>query len=232
MKLLPFFLLNVVTVVAAIWIYDEMRTGDEGAAAPVLTRDEGNAAFEERLAALEAARRPMLQAAAPDPRLVARLEQLERVLAERPPAAGEATTSAEDAAPVARPTLPSPDGETLPSPEEVERFRKLQAASRRAERLQREQARITAALASVPVNLTDTQRTKLLAAHVDFEIRRNEIWGVAKTRASEAGDGIDWPTIIAETQQVVRREFVQRINTFLPQGDAELVAAALHPTRK
>ena len=70
-----------------------------------------------------------------------------------------------------------------------------------------------------------------MAAQAAFGDRFNEIWGEAKSGAAAQGENVDWGTIIRETNQTIQTEFATQVSSFLPQADAEAVAAALYPSR-
>ena len=228
MRLLPVLLINLVTVAVAIVAYDQLRGPEPTGLLSAEARGDADADLAARVTALEAARQPMLKADGPH-RLVERLDRLEEAVRALRSGAAQPAVAPEEDGSVGRPQEDARDVGESPGVEDVERFRQLQAASRRLERMKREEMRVGKVLDGLGVRLSGEQRRRLLEAHVDFEERRNEIWTSVKTQAAP---DTDWPTVIAQTQQVVRGEFVQRISSFLPAGDAEQIAAALHPDRK
>ncbi len=183
-----------------------------------------------RVRALEEKRR--LESDAPDvlADLARRLGALERrvdtlpsepEVAAAPPAVaipGETTAKAVDA--------------NEPRSEDVERFQKLQDAAGRKKRERHHRRRIAAALESSGIVLGEKQTARLITAYGEFEARRNEIWSEAKQAGAAQGEAVDWPTVIADTQRVIVREFAESITPFIPAGDAEVISQALHARGK
>ncbi len=234
MKILPILLLNVVVAAAAILVYDQLRS-DDAAVRSSGPADGIDTSIEARLAALEKDRPALLKTDGIDPRVTARLAALERGLEERtapkPKGVVDAAHSTElDAEPSDGPPQPSQEGPT--SPEEVARFRKLQKVARAADKAQAMRKRVDQALGKLELSLSKAQRTKLAATFAGFQARRSEVWSEAKTNGAAQGSNADWATIIDETNTLLRGEFSDRVDDFLPRGDAERVAAALLGSRK
>lgn len=227
MKPLPLVLLNVVVAAAAILIYDQVRAPEPKPAGASLTSGL-DPSVEARLAALERGRPALLKTDGIDPRVAKRLDALEQQMRERPAAAPSPVAATDDEAeqpdPLARPKLAPGD---KASPEDIERFRKLQKAARAAEKAQRMRKRVDLALAKLDLDLTEQQRSKLAATFAGFQSRRDEIWREVKTSAATQGGDVDWRTIIADTNATLRSELSDRVDDFLPRADAERVSGAL-----
>jgi len=186
--------------------------------------------FETRLAVLEAARLGERGNLDIDPRLLERLDDLERRLKALTASPGASLPPPEPLPPDAKDGKPVAAGE--PDSEAIEQFMKLRAAASRQERTRRNKARIDKALADLLITLTDEQRDQLVEAYGAFEGRRGEIWGEAKRSGVEAGAEVDWMVIIANTTRVIQREFTERISPFIPGADAERISASLNPGGK
>ncbi|MHC5010503.1 MAG: hypothetical protein ACYTG6_06055 [Planctomycetota bacterium] len=233
MKFLPVLLLNVVTVAVAILAYDHLRSdvGRPGEEADDVALDP--VAIERRLAALEAEQQPVLQGEGSEAVILRRLDALERRLQLLGEAVGAPGLSAGATDPgSSHPEDPLFEGVEDLAPEEVERFRRLQEAARRQDRIQRNQVRVNQAIDGTGVPLTPDQRGQLLEAYVEFEPRRIQIWGEAKARGQEVAGEAGWDSIIRETNLLIQREFTDRISGFLHQADAERIAEALHPIKE
>lgn len=232
MKPLAIVLMNVAAVVGTIVVYDQVRSRDPAPSSVVIEGTDVDVVdLRERLESLEAERRPVLTAAGTDPRVLARLEALERSIG--PAAPIDEPTDAPDVE--GRPSesadsgpLPSFDGE--PTKDEIQRFRKLQAAVRRQERIEKERKRVGASLDKLGIAFSPTQREDIHTAYAAFQPRVDEIWSAVKTQARETmmqGGQVDRATIVTETTALIEQEFASTLVEIVPQGDAEAVAQAL-----
>jgi hypothetical protein len=221
MKLLAVFLLDLAVVAVALFVYDRSREEPAPSNAPAFNVRAELAALEARIDALETAPPPRLPDPADDPRILERLTALEQASgAPVPEAAGGAEAE----------TVPDPLG-----PDSVRAFRRLREKVRREESAERNRVWINGALDKLRLNLTDTQRSRIVAAWVTFEPRRDEIWTEAKLRAQEtiaAGGRIDRAEFVDETVDVIRSEFATTLAGVLHPADAEAVAGALNPRGK
>jgi hypothetical protein len=195
-------------------------------AGPRVALDDAVSDLETRLAAVEEARLREQGASAIDDGIRERLEDLDRRL-KALDGARDASGSMAAMPPIDAPVTARATGEE-PGPEDVERFRKLQAAAAKQRRAGFHRKRIEKALSDLRITLTTKQRDQLVASYGEFESRRQEIWGEVKGRAANAGPGTDWRPIIAETQRAIVSEFADRISTFIPRGDAESISRGLH----
>jgi len=226
-KILPALLLNVVVVAAGLFVYDHVRDGDSSGGTPV-TVVGTDPVIEARLAALEQAGPAVLRTDGAQANLLRRLEALEQRAEAKKTRLAPLPDSKREAEELGARKL---SGEEL-SEQELARYRKLRSAVRADDKAAKQAARIDRALAKLDIRLSKGQRAKLAAAQQSFMPRYIELWGEAKTRAADQGDQADWKTVIAETGAVVQREFSDSISGFLPQADADAIAAALHPTSK
>ena len=231
MKILPMLLLNLVLVGGALVVYDQMRS-EPVPALQAIEGDADTAGFEARLQALEVERRPVLQSAGTDPRLVERLAVVEAALAGRvsmddrpgdePDLAGRAPS--QDAA---QPPLASADE---PTANEIRRFRRLAEAVRREVSIEKNAARVDKALDKLSLNLSKRQRRKVAEAFTTFQPRVGQIWGEAKAQAQEtkaAGGTINRAEIVETTTALIQQEFVATITDTVSSADAESLARAL-----
>lgn len=229
MRVLPLLLMNAAVVGLALLAYDQLR---DQAPAGGANLDDASAlsALEERVVALERSKPVELRTDGGMSSLRQRIEALE---------AGLATARAAAAVPssetVGRPGV-APSSETVarpgsaePTDDELRRFRRMRDAARAKERGDKERKRLDLALAKAGIPLAPKQREQVLATQKQFAARRTELWGEAKRRGAEEGANADWPTIIRETNGLVRREFSTQIAEFLPQADADAVAEAVYP---
>ena len=237
MKLLPILVLNLVTVAGALVVYDQLRGEPEQAApdlelaAPDITEIEG------RLAALEAARRPQLQAAGADPRLLERLSVLESAARLSTATAGP---SREEPTPTANaPSTAAGDApaaaEDEPSAEEIRRFRRLRKAVQFEEAMEKTRARVHTALGRLSLNLSKRQRGKIHAAFTRFQPEIDRIWIDVKAQAratQKAGGTPNRGEIVASTTALIQQEFVKTINGVVASADAEAIAEGLLGGRK
>jgi len=232
MKLLPILLLNVVVAGGAVVIYDQVS---KDAPAPTYeSMDATDAGLVARIEALESAKAessPMLQSAGADPRVMARLDELERLFGGAAPAAADQPTVAADdpgdgmAAPAA-----GTDG-NVPGPDEVKRYRKLQQLARQQEREEREMARIDQTLKELDIDLSDKQKEQLGKTYRSFQERRTEMFRAAMTKAREmrdSGGTADWGEVMRETREAVNQEFVSKISSFIPSDDAVKISDSLN----
>lgn len=232
MKLLPILLLNVVVAGAAVVIYDQVS---KDAPAPTYESvDVTDAGLLARVEALESARSdaaPMLQSAGADPRVMARLDELERRFGGAAPAVDNQPTVADEnvdggmAAPAT-----STDGAD-PSQDEVKRYRKLQQLARQQEREEREMARIEQTLKELEIDLSDKQKEQLGTTYRSFQERRTEMFRSAMTKAREmrdSGGTADWGEVMRETREAVNQEFVSKISSFIPSDDAVKISNSLN----
>jgi len=237
MKLLPILLLNILTVGAGVVIYDQLRADTPTAYDEVAL---GESDLEVRVAALErdaahmrGESAPMLQSEGADPRLAARIEDLERRLAAAPPpradgpaqprAAGEDTGGG-----MAMPVYL--DGEE-PSADEVSAYRKLQAAARHQERLEREMKRVDQTLKELEIDLGPGEKTKLASAYMAFQERRSTLFRSAMSKAREtreAGGEANWAEVMTEARNAVQQEFTVKISSFIPSADAQRISESLN----
>ncbi|MDF1700089.1 MAG: hypothetical protein P1V36_02885 [Planctomycetota bacterium] len=229
MRVLPLLLMNAALVGLALLAYDQLR---DPAPAGGANLDDASAlgALEERVVALERSKPVELRTDGGMTSLRQRIEALEAGLA--PARAAAAVPSPET---VGRPgvapsavTVARPASEE-PTDEEVRRFRRLRDAARARERGDRERERLDKALAKAGIPLAPKQREQVLATQRQFAARRTALWSEAKRRGAEEGADANWPTIIRETNGLVRREFSTQIAGFLSQADADAVAEAVYP---
>ena len=240
MKPAQVLLLNLVVVVVALVIYDQVRGGAPGASqersSAARSRGLDDAAVEERLASLEAGRRESVALA--DPHLLDRLDALEAAVqgaaASDGLPAGEQTLLSEE---VMESDLPSSQATAeLPSPMEIRRFRDLQEAVRREDSIKRNKARVDGTLSKLPFRLTKRQRTKIHYAFAAFEPRVDEIWTEVKAQAQAtiaAGGEVSRAEIVPKTMAVIQQEFAQTLAGIVDRpADADAIATALMPGRK
>jgi len=231
MKILPMLLLNLVLVGGALVVYDRMRS-EPAPATIAMEGDADTADFEQRLRVLEVRRRPVLQSAGTDPRLVERLEAVEAALAarvmtdDRPGDGGDRAGGApsQDAA---QPSLASADE---PTANEIRRFRRLAEAVRREVGIEKNAARVDKAVDKLSLNLSRRQRRKVAEAFTTFQPRINQIWGEAKNRARQTakeGGAVNRAEIVETTTALIQQEFVATINDTVSSADAESIARAL-----
>jgi hypothetical protein len=233
MKQLPILLLNVAVVLVAIVAYDLVRGDDPDNAPP----PDSNVALldaietlEARVAAIETAKLAPFEAEGANARLLTRIEELERqagTTAPEPESLPTGSPPGEQGSTDASPTIRG-----KPSPEEVENFRKLAAAARQQEREKRIGLRVDAAVKEHRIALTEDQREQLVTAQGKFEPRRNQIWGEAKRNGAAQGGSVDWGVIIAQTNEVIVREFTEQISGFITGNDAVLLAETLNTSGK
>lgn len=240
MKLVQVFFLNIVIVVVALVVYDQVRGGAPNASqersATSRSRAVEDVALEERLALLEAGRRE--SAALADPHLFDRLEALEAAVQGAAAAdglpAGEQTP--ESRAGMESDSPSSQATAELPSPMEIRRFRDLQEAVRREDSIKRNKARVDGALSKLPFRLTKRQRTKIHYAFAAFEPRVDEIWTEVKAQAQAtiaAGGEVSRAEIVPKTMAVIQQEFAQTLTGIVDRpADADAIATALMPGRK
>ena len=234
MKLLPILLLNVVTVGAGIFIYDQVRT-DSADPTEYGVLDADDSALEKRVAALERRAQdnaPMLTSDGGNANLVARLDELERKFERAPTAVVEESEDEQPrTASNAGSALPSLDNVAEPTPEDVAKYRKLQEAAREAERLERERRRIDETLTRLEINLSDVQKDKLAQAFTSFQDRRREVFSSVRTKANEireSGGEPDWRQLMTEAQTTAQNEFTIKISSFIPEADAQKISEGLN----
>ncbi len=131
----------------------------------------------------------------------------------------------------ASPASMAPTG--VPTADDVRKFRTLQEAVRREDRVRANRKRIEGALDKLPLNLTKRQRARIHTAFAAFEPRVTEIWTEVKIQARatvEAGGEIDRGEIVASTTEVIQTEFAATLTDIVDhQSDAEAIAQALMP---
>jgi len=240
MKLVPALLLNVVTVVLAVLIYDQVRGETPGSSDTRALRPADRAAdsaeFERRLAALEAVRRESLRAVGTDAGIFERLAALEEA-ARRDGSGGLAAEQASDE------RIPEKEGAATPmrkrnepSESEVLRFRQVREAVRRDDSVKKNQKRVDGALDKLSIRLTKRQRKRVHAALAAFEPRVGEIWTEVKTQARAtiaAGGEVDRGEIVTSTQALIQKEFAATLTDVVShEADAAAIAEALMPGRK
>lgn len=239
MKLLPILLLNVLTVAGGVVIYDQLRSDEPAGGYAALSLEES--ALETRVAALErdVARArgdsaPMLQSEGVDSRLAARIDDLERRLAAAPPPPA-------DAPPSPRATGEEHGGGNMslptylegeePTQDEVSAYRKLQAAARHQDRLERELKRVDQTLKELDISLGDDDKKKLASAYLEFQERRSTLFRSAMSKAREtreAGGEANWSEVMAEARTTVQQEFSTKISSFVPAADALKISESLN----
>jgi hypothetical protein len=222
-KQLPTVLLNVAVVLVAIVVYDQVRGRPPGRSkAPSSNERLSDAieALDARVGMLESGSPEGLPAAAADDRLLERIEDLERQLGMDAPGAA--------ALPPVETVRSTASIGDEPTPEELEEFQRLASAARRQERIKRIGRRVDAAAEEHRIVLTAAQRDKLIGAYEAFEPRRTEIWAETKAKGAEQGEAANWELLIRRTNEVIYREFAERISTFLSASDAELLATTLN----
>ncbi|MHC4411287.1 MAG: hypothetical protein ACYS0F_20070, partial [Planctomycetota bacterium] len=209
MKLPAVLLLNLVTVVLALVIYDQVRDESSSGAQDRAsrTRADGSADVERRLLALETR-----VGSSPDSKLAIfeRLNALETAREEQAPRADGAplieATAIERAAPAAT---------QKPSEADVDRFLQLRDAARRRDSIKKNWDRIEKALGRVSLNLTPKQRTQVHAAYAEFQPRVNQIWTEVKQEARatiEAGGEIDREGIYTSAMNQIQQEFAASLS--------------------
>jgi hypothetical protein len=228
MRPIPALLLNVVTVVVALLLYDQFRgdADNSGSSRASSGRAEvgDSIGIEERLRRIES-------------RLAAIPAPEQRV---DPPRTGEPDSSAELPAPVRetartpreaeRPTVDTPSTDA-PTREEVAHFRRLQEAVRRESSVKANRDRINRQLDKVGINLTPAQREKIHYAWAAFEPRVGVIWTAIKTEAqstADAGGTIDGKMFREQGIAQIQSEFAASLSEIVNHtADADAVAAAL-----
>ena len=230
MKLLPILLINLVVTGGAILIYDQTRPAPPAKPVVELETKDITALVDAVAAALEVDEPAELRGDGGQESLLRRLLAIEARIAKLGTAPAVVPDTADPAEEVATPVAPMVEGE--PSDEELEKFRRLQKAARERDWMAKRAARVDKVLAKAGLTLSGKQRDQLIRAERAFNDRFNEIWGEAKQSGAAQGDAADWSTIIRETNQTIQAEFTERINTFLPQADAEAVSAAMYPSEK
>ncbi len=225
-------LMSAAIAVGAIGIYDHLRRSEEPVSTEVAVEAPDVGSLEDRLALLEASEEPLLTGRG-DEALVRRIEALEqRLRALESTSSSSAPTPApmqEDPGAPSAATAPAGskvDGD--PTPEALERFRKLRGAASREDRRRYRHKQVAAALEKTNLSLAKDQREALVDALEAFQPRWNEIWSQAKTQAAPAGSETDWSRVIAETEATINREFADSIAEVVPhRGDAEVLSSAL-----
>lgn len=228
MKILPILLINAVMVGGGIVIYDQLQ---DDAPAPTYQESSGLtddvlARLDERYLGQDSGGEPLLQATGTDPRLLARLDALEKRLAMRaaPSKSAPAEETAEDSnSPLARPEV-AMDG-VEPSDEEVERFRKIQQRADELRRAEQERERLTRFLDRIEVDLTEEEQDKLLATQRSyrrkFGEKMREIW--------QSGDDRE---VMRESMrtlgETMREEVSVEIQEYLSVGDAQKITENLN----
>jgi hypothetical protein len=229
-KLLPILLLNLCTVVVALVVYDQLRSDRAPPAAEIGDAGAEDASVLQRLDALEAARRPTLQVSGADAGVLTRLTALEAALGE-PTSTPSASTEVQPDLEGRTPSSPAPwTASDEPTEEELRRFRKLAAAARARERVEKLAAHVDKRLAKLPIELSTGQRAKIQAAYADFRPRIGEIWAAAKTEAQETmktGGSVDTGELVETTSTRIQQEFVGMIDGIVSAGDAESIAGVL-----
>lgn len=216
MKLLAVFLLDVLVVAVALFVYDQLRGEPAASNAPAFNARASLATLEERIEALEAAPPPSLPDPGTDPRVLDRLRALEEASTAPAPAGGGMEGM-------------EPDPEEI-GPESVRAFRLLREKVRREESARRNRVWIQGVLDELRLNLTDEQCSQIVAAYAAFEPRRDEVWTEAKSRAQEtitAGGRVDRKALVEETTAVIQHEFAEALEGIVHPADAESVAEAM-----
>lgn len=227
MKLPAVLLLNVVTIVLALVIYDQVREESSKGAQDRAsrTRAGGSADVERRLLALETR-----IGSSPDTKLAIfeRLHALETAMDQ------QATRT--DGAPLIEATAierAAPAATDKPSEADVDRFLQLRDAARRRDSIKKNWDRIEKALGKVSLNLTQKQRTQVHAAYAEFQPRVTQIWIEVKQDARatvEAGGEIDREGIYTSTITQIQQEFAASLSGVIDhEGDAAAIATALMP---
>lgn len=169
MKPLPLILLNALLTLGVVFAYDQFRgaspqepAGNEPAGHELAGSASALSGLEQRIAALEDARRPMLASTGPA-NLRKRLEALEAHRAQ-----GTQQPGTPDTAPAPVPT-PRPgisiDDEKEIAPEALAEFRKIISQVKREERTRRIRKRTDGALAKLDLDLDEASRQKLAEAY-------------------------------------------------------------------
>ncbi len=235
MKYIPFLLINLATVAIGIAIYDHYRDSDQDTPTTNAHVNESDLrGVEKRLAALEAEQTPMLHAPDSLPGIKKRLLALESKLHQAKNEPSVATSESNSTA------ASSPSGQPFasrfePTAEDVRRFRQLQEAVKRDERVQRHRARVNKTLDKLGLNLSIKQREDVAQKLADFGKRSNEIWDEVKSQAREtmeSGGTIDKMELMNTTYATLRTEFAVSLEGIVPVADAESIAAALMPHRR
>ena len=223
---------------AGILVYDQVRA-DPTAASTVIHSDNGTNidSIESRLRALESVQAPILQAPDAGDDVMKRLRALENALAARvttrnesPPQADAATATTTDLAPASSPTVAG-----RPTASEIRRFRQLQEAVKREERMKHHRSRVTLALDKLGLQLTSKQQEDIAHKLADFRQRSNEIWDQVKVRARatiDAGGTVDKAELMETTTTTLQSEFAASLQGVVPPADAESIAEALMPHRR
>ncbi len=229
MKILPILLLNVLTAVVAIVVYDQLRD-DSAPQDTVIEGSVDNSAFERRLDKLEA-RRPQLETKGVDASIFDRLDALESVARVPAPSVDP------DAQPIleGRPSMKrdepfSSGADWEPTAEDVERYRRLRKAVERDDRIKKNAARVERALKKLALNFNDEQRSAISAAFTDFQPRVRQIWTDVKTEAQAtiaAGGTVDRGEIVTSTTALIQQEFAGTLTDIVSHADAEAVAGTL-----
>jgi hypothetical protein len=231
MKPLPLILLNALITLGVVFAYDQLRGAPQQAPADnelagSASAVPGIADLEQRIAALESARRPMLASTGPAD-LLKRLEALEAQKDQEPQQPGT-PHAAPAKVPTPRPGISITDEKEM-SPEALAEFRRIIDQVKREERTKRIRKRTDGVLAKLELDLDEATRQKLAQAYGDFEQRRDEVWTEVKQEAADGARDADWAVIISETQARLAGEFRARIVAFVPDRGAGEVASALFP---
>lgn len=221
MKLLPILLMNVVLVTGGIVIYDQIRS--DAPETTYVTNDKGPDLLPP---GPEAGRPgdppPLLRAQGVDPRLLARLEALEKRLNVEPAGPADTPTEGETEAPggMAAPELPI--DEEKPSEDSVRRFKRMMEAAQQMQRDERERERLQRTLERLELNLSEEQTDKLFSATREYRRKIGDVWRTA-FRGNQGGDREQMREAARQGMETVREEFAVTINKFLPTGDAQKI---------
>ena len=237
MKLLPLVLINLATVGGALVVYDCVRGDPERTDLTIEDVGIDTSSLEERIGSLEAERRPSLDAAQTDPRILERLGALERTLgalasapaSDVPPPSGD-VPGLLDRRPIEKDGSTPVGSLAEPTPDDIRRFRQLQKAVRREEQIEKNRARINGALDKLALSLTTDQREAVHAAHAAFQHRVTEIWTEAKAQARELivrGGNVDREQVVSETTALIQQEFATTLTDIVPQVEADAIAQTL-----
>lgn len=229
MRIALLLLAQAALTAGGLWIYDTLRDAPASVAdAPPAAMDPDLGDLDARLRKLEGAPAPGLQGTGPDlSEVLARLEVLEDAARhpspETPPAA-DVSSDAEPTRADAEPTI-----------EDMEHFRKLRDAAAKADRAEKERARVRKALAKTGLRLTSAQQAKVGDALAAFRPRVDAMWREMKQDAEtrmQDGEELDYKELIRTTQTRIQQAFATTLEPIVAVRDAETIAQTLLPWGK
>lgn len=226
MKLMPYFLVSVLTAGVAVAAYDQLKAdGPAGTTIEAGGLDSTDlAVLESRLMDRLGQGQPGLAVASPDARILRRLEALEARQGARPVPEPEpdapASEGDQDPEPFMRPEVAGDDVE--PTDDEVRRFRKYMERAEQMRRDERELQRNDELLARLEINLDAGQKKKLFAAQRTYRRKIGEAWRTAmRENGGRDGGGRE---AARGAMDVLREEFTTELTKFMSIGDAQKIS--------